>query len=67
MSLMRKHGLRIARAKAGIRSIESSYHGRMLAAKLAGGAPGREARGIDREALLEAVDVIGGRDRRGAE
>lgn len=40
MSLMRKHGLRIAENKTGILSIESSYHGRTLSAKLAGGSPG---------------------------
>lgn len=52
MSLMRKHGLRVAPGKVGILSFASSYHGRTLSAKLAGGAPGR-IDGIDRESVCQ--------------
>lgn len=48
ISLMRKHGLRLAKDKIGILSIESGYHGRTLSAKLAGGSPGL-VDGIDRD------------------
>jgi len=52
ISLMRKHGLRSAPEKLGILSFESSYHGRTLAAKLAGGGSGL-VDGMQREALLQ--------------
>jgi 4-aminobutyrate aminotransferase-like enzyme len=48
ISLMRKHGLTISPKKITIISFESCYHGRTLAAKLAGGAPG-QVDGISRE------------------
>ncbi len=51
MSLMRKHGLSIAANKVGILSIESSYHGRTLSAKLASGAPGL-VDGISRDSVF---------------
>lgn len=51
ISLMRKHGLAIAPGKAGILSFESSYHGRTLAARLAGGAPSL-VDGISRESAF---------------
>jgi len=51
LSLMRKHGLQIAPDKLGILSFESSYHGRTLAAKLAGGPPGI-VDGFQRESLF---------------
>lgn len=50
-SLMRKHGLTIAPRKLGILSIESSYHGRTLSAKLAGG-PSGAIDGIARESIF---------------
>lgn len=50
LTLMRKHGLRIAPGKIGILSIESCYHGRTLSAKLAGGPPGM-VDGIRRESV----------------
>ncbi|MFN0169476.1 MAG: aspartate aminotransferase family protein [Bryobacteraceae bacterium] len=65
LSLMRKHGLRIARGKLGILSIESSYHGRTLAAKLAGGPPG-VVDGISRESVHHRqLPLPGGPDSRG--
>jgi 4-aminobutyrate aminotransferase / (S)-3-amino-2-methylpropionate transaminase / 5-aminovalerate transaminase len=51
ISLMRKHGVRIAKNKTGVLSIESSYHGRTLSAKLAGGSPGL-LDGIARETVF---------------
>jgi 4-aminobutyrate aminotransferase-like enzyme len=51
ISLMRRHGLRVAPGKAGILSMESSFHGRTLAAKFAGGPPG-EIDGLSRETAL---------------
>ena len=50
LSLMRKHGSRIAPEKIGILSIESNYHGRTLSAKAAGGPPGL-VDGISRDSL----------------
>ncbi len=65
LSLMRKHGLRIAPGKIGILSIESSYHGRTLSAKLAGGPPGL-VDGIARESLGHwQLPLPGGPDSRG--
>lgn len=40
ISLMRKHGVQLSSEKVGILSFEHAYHGRTLAAKLAGGPPG---------------------------
>jgi len=51
MSLMRKHGLRISPSKLGILSFESAYHGRTLAAKLAGGASDL-VDGLDRKSVF---------------
>lgn len=65
LSLMRKHGLQQAPAKLGIVSIESSYHGRTLSAKLAGGPPG-PIDGISRESLSQwQLPLPGGPDSRG--
>ncbi len=67
MSLMRKHGLRIAPGKVGILSIESSYHGRTLSAKLAGGPPGL-IDGISRSAAFHwQLPLPGGPDSKGFE
>jgi 4-aminobutyrate aminotransferase/(S)-3-amino-2-methylpropionate transaminase len=67
MSLMRKHGLRIAPGKVGILSIESSYHGRTLSAKLAGGTPGL-IDGISRSAAFHwQLPLPGGPDSKGFE
>ncbi len=64
---MRKHGLRIAENKTGILSIESSYHGRTLSAKLAGGSPG-PIDGIAREMACHwQLPLPGGPDSRGFE
>lgn len=65
LSLMRKHGLRIAPDKLGIVSIESCYHGRTLAAKLAGGPPGI-VDGISRESVHHwQLPLPGGPDSKG--
>jgi len=65
LSLMRKHGLRIAPDKLGILSFESSYHGRTLSAKLAGGPPGI-VDGFRRESLFHwQLPLPGGPDSRG--
>jgi 4-aminobutyrate aminotransferase / (S)-3-amino-2-methylpropionate transaminase / 5-aminovalerate transaminase len=65
LSLMRKHGLRMAPGKLGILSIESSYHGRTLSAKLASGPPGI-VDGIDRQSLHHwQLPLPGGPDSRG--
>jgi 4-aminobutyrate aminotransferase / (S)-3-amino-2-methylpropionate transaminase / 5-aminovalerate transaminase len=67
ISLMRKHGLRIAENKTGILSIQSSYHGRTLSAKLAGGSPG-PIDGITREMACHwQLPLPGGPDSRGFE
>ena len=67
ISLMRKHGLRVAPGKAGILSIESSYHGRTLAAKFAGGSAG-EIDGLSRESALHwQLPLPGGADSQGFE
>lgn len=67
MSLMRKHGLSLAVEKLGILSIESSYHGRTLAARLAGGAPG-SVDGIERESVFHwQLPLPGGPDSKGFE
>ncbi|MBM3801092.1 MAG: aminotransferase class III-fold pyridoxal phosphate-dependent enzyme [Acidimicrobiia bacterium] len=67
MSLMRKHGLNLAPGKLGILSIESSYHGRTLAARLAGGAPG-PVDGMARERVLHwQLPLPGGPDSKGFE
>jgi 4-aminobutyrate aminotransferase-like enzyme len=67
ISLMRKHGLRIAENKTGILSIESSYHGRTLSAKLAGGPPGLTD-GIARETVYHwQLPLPGGPDSLGFE
>ena len=67
LSLMRKHGLRIAPGKLGILSIESSYHGRTLSAKLAGGPPGI-VDGISREGVHHwQLPLPGGPDSMGFE
>ncbi len=52
ISLMRKHGSRQSAEKVGIVSIESSYHGRTLSAKFAGGSPG-PADGLDRASVSQ--------------
>jgi 4-aminobutyrate aminotransferase-like enzyme len=65
LSLMRKHGLRIGPGKFGILSIESSYHGRTLSAKLAGGPPG-PVDGITRESVHQwQLPLPGGPDSAG--
>jgi 4-aminobutyrate aminotransferase/diaminobutyrate-pyruvate transaminase/4-aminobutyrate aminotransferase/(S)-3-amino-2-methylpropionate transaminase len=67
MSLMRKHGLTIAPGKIGILSIESSYHGRTLSARLAGGAPGL-VDGIARKSAFHwQLPLPGGPDSQGFE
>ena len=67
LSLMRKHGLRIAPGKRGILSVESSYHGRTLSAKLAGGSPG-VVDGIHRESVHHwQLPLPGGPDSHGFE
>ena len=48
MMLMRRHGYRISESKCGILSFEASYHGRTLAASLAGGVP-KQTDWINRE------------------
>lgn len=52
LSLMRKHGLRSGSDRLGVISFENAYHGRTLAAKLAGGGPGL-VDGLNREALQQ--------------
>lgn len=65
LSLMRKHGLRSASDKIGILSFESSYHGRTLSAKLAGG-PAGPVDGILRESVCQwQLPLPGGPDSRG--
>ncbi len=67
MSLMRKHGLAISPNKVGILSIESSYHGRTLSAKFAGGSPGR-ADGLDRASVDQTqLPIPGGAESQGFE
>ena len=65
LSLMRKHGLRIAPGKLGILSFETCYHGRTLSAKLAGG-PAGIVDGFSRESVHHwQLPLPGGPDSRG--
>lgn len=67
MSLMRKHGLSISSEKLGILSVESSYHGRTLSARLAGGMPGL-VDGIGRESVFHyQLPLPGGPNSKGFE
>ena len=67
ISLMRKHGLCLSPDKTGILSIESSYHGRTLSAKMAGGAPGL-VDGLSRDAACHwQLPLPGGPASRGFE
>jgi 4-aminobutyrate aminotransferase-like enzyme len=65
ISLMRKHGLRAAPDKRVILSFESCYHGRTLAARLAGGEPG-PVEGMRREQLFHVqLPLPGSEDSKG--
>ncbi len=65
ISLMRKQGLQISPSKLGILSFEWTYHGRTLAAKLAGGAPGL-VDGLNRDSVFHTqLPLPGGPESRG--